>query len=280
MSLTDDVKKLVDDLAAVEATAGDYEENGILFCGKCYTPRQKWVDWPNGPGRRLVRASCRCEQEAEAREKSKAEHEKFMSAMDDLWSDGITDRAYLRHRFSDDSDPTAKNSVVCRRYVERWEEMREDNMGMLLFGPVGTGKSFFACCIANALLEKRVPVTVTSFPRLLNLLQSTNDKQQLLDRLQRYKLLVIDDLGVERDSPFALEQVFNVVDARSRSGLPMIVTTNLSLLELKSPGDSQRQRIYDRVLELCPIPLKLTGDSRRVANTARRLQKARELLGE
>ena len=53
-------------------------------------------------------------------------------------------------------------------YVEHWKEAYRDNTGLLLFGDVGTGKSFFAGCIANALLDRDVPVLMTNFPSILN----------------------------------------------------------------------------------------------------------------
>lgn len=112
----------------------------------------------------------------------------------------------------------------------------------------------------------------------MNLLQGAREKQTLIDHLQRYELLVIDDLGVERDSAYALEQVFGVIDARARSSLPLVVTTNLSLGDLKSPTSMQQARIYDRVLELCPITIKMTGESKRTGNAETRRNKAREIL--
>ena len=52
----------------------------------------------------------------------------------------------------------------------------------------GPGKSFLACAIANALLEKLVSVTSTNFPRILNSLQGSFDdeRQKRIDRLQHY----------------------------------------------------------------------------------------------
>lgn len=49
-----------------------------------------------------------------------------------------------------------------------WPEMRERNVGLLLWGGVGTGKSFMAGCIANALMEQEVAVCMTNFARIMN----------------------------------------------------------------------------------------------------------------
>jgi len=57
--------------------------------------------------------------------------------------------------------------------VEKWPEMRDKNVGMLFYGDVGTGKSFYACCIANALLDKGVSVLVTSSPKILEKIQAS-----------------------------------------------------------------------------------------------------------
>lgn len=163
--------------------------------------------------------------------------------------------------------------------VSHWEEMKANSLGLLLWGDVGTGKSFFAGCIANALLDKGIPILMTNFSRILNTLTGiySDDRNQFIDSFNKYSLLIIDDLGIERSSEFALEQVFNVIDSRYRSKKPLIVTTNLTLDELKHPKDLARARIYDRVLERC-VPLKINNQNIRELNAAANMQEARKIL--
>ena len=277
-----DTASLVDKIKTSKQENGDYYENGILMCGKCRTAKEiiTEVDFGDGSKPHRLAISCECMKAADAEAEKQVLAENFSAKIRKMWEvDNITLKSQIEGTFARDDQQNSEKSNVCRRYVEHWDELRTENCGILFYGTVGTGKTFYAGAIANALLERQVPVAVTNFPRLLNLLQGTQDKQGLLDRLDKYKLLVIDDLGVERDSSFAAEQVFNVVDARARSRLPLIVTTNLTMSELKDPGSMQYSRIYDRILELCPIRLKLVGKSRRMGISTARRDKALEILG-
>lgn len=261
---------------------GDYVgEDGLLYCGKCHTPKQTRLSFNPFTGERtetIVRAACQCQREADEEADRRAVHERFQMDMARRREDGLSCPDGLRYTFAQDDRQQPKVSDACQRYVECWDEMKANNIGVLFYGSVGTGKSFLASCIGNGLLERRVPVAATNFPRLLNLLQGTYEKQALLDRLSIYKLLIVDDLGVERDSAYAEEQIFNIIDARSNSELPVIVTTNLTLEEMEHPTTMQYARIYDRVLAMCPIRLKLAGESRRKANASEREQLARKIL--
>lgn len=110
-----------------------------------------------------------------------------------------------------------RNSGVIRiaeEYVTNWQKMKQNHMGYLLWGPVGTGKSYLAACIANALLEKEVTVKMTNFNTILNDLFAAEDKTEYIRSLNGYELLIIDDLGVERSSEYALENIFSVIDWR------------------------------------------------------------------
>ena len=78
-------------------------------------------------------------------------------------------------------------------------------------------------------------------------------------------MLIIDDLGIERNSEYAQEQVYNVVDSRYLSRLPFIITTNLTLAEMKDPKDIAHARIYDRILERC-APIRFAGRNYRTEN--------------
>ena len=256
-------------------------EDGLLYCGKCHTPKQTRLPFNPLTGDKVetvVRAVCQCQREADEEAERRAVRERFQMDMARRREDGLSCPDGLRYTFAQDDRQQPKVSDACQRYVECWEEMRANNIGVLFYGSVGTGKSFLASCIGNGLLDRQVPVAATNFPRLLNLLQGTYEKQTLLDRLSIYKLLIVDDLGVERDSAYAEEQIFNIIDARSNSELPVIVTTNLTLEEMEHPTTMQYARIYDRVLAMCPIRLKLAGESRRKANASEREQLARKIL--
>lgn len=262
-----------------------YDDEGFLCCGKCHTRKQTEVTIPafgDHPERKArFGVPCQCEEaEIEKRERER-ERKDFEQRMEALRRDGITDPAYLRYTFAQDDRRNPDVTDVCLRYVQNWKEMKAENIGILFYGDVGTGKSFLACAIANALLGRLVSVSVTNFPRLLNAIQGTFDeeRQRRIDSLQRYSLLVIDDLGVERDTAFSVEQVYNVIDTRARSGKPVIITTNLSMKDLQNPPSLAYKRIYDRVLEMCPIRLKMVGESRRAGNANERRDLARRLLG-
>ena len=131
-----------------------------------------------------------------------------------------------------------------------------------MFGDVGTGKSFFAGCIANALLDQDVPVLMTSFPTILNQLTGVYPEERVdfINSLNDYDLLIIDELGVERSTEFAMEQMFEVIDRRYRSGKPMIITTNLTLEQLRNPPDLAHARIYERILER-RAPILFSGEN-------------------
>ena len=193
-------------------------------------------------------------------------------------ANGLQDKSLRDYNFVNDKGYNPEIQKA-HDYVAHWEEMKANSLGLLLWGDVGTGKSFFAGCIANALLDKGIPVLMTNFSRILNTLTGmySDDRNQFIDSFNKYSLLIIDDLGIERSSEFALEQVFNVIDSRYRSKKPLIVTTNLTLDELKHPKDLARARIYDRVLERC-VPLKINNQNIRELNAAANMQEARKIL--
>ena len=242
-----------------------------------------WTDEENRvflyfPIRDLAAALCQCQQEQSAKEKAQQQQQEFLDRVSRLKANGLQDRFLHLCTFSNDKGYNPEIQKA-HDYVMHWEEMKANAMGLLIWGDVGTGKSFIAGCIANALLEQGIPVLMTNFSRILNALSGldSQEKNQFIDSLNQYSLLILDDLGIERNSEFALEQVYHVIDSRCRSKLPLIVTTNLTLEELKHPRDQAHARIYSRVLEQC-VPLKINHQDIRKSNAMQSIQRMREIL--
>ena len=247
--------------AANPEKPGDYYENGLLHCGLCRTPKQGMVTLFGKPTLRTC--MCRCAKEAWDREQRREAAEKERARREDLRSLGFPD-AELRSCVFDRADGAQPRlSKLCRRYVERFDDLKKEGKGLLLYGPVGTGKTFAAACVVNALIDRGYPCLMTNFTRLGNTLSAPGtDRQACLDSLARYDLVVIDDLAAERDTEYMSELVFILVDARCRQGLPLIVTTNITGEELKNPAQVKRQRTYSRLLEMC-YPVEVPGKDRR-----------------
>ena len=172
-----------------------------------------------------------------------------------------------------------------RTFVQHWPDLQQKGLGMLFWGPPGTGKTFAAACIANHFLESRDPfapsVVMTTFGVILRRLVALNpqDREDFMTKLLTCKLLILDDFGMERQTDFAREQVFNIINGRYLSVSPTVVTTNLSLQELKNPKTMADHRIYDRLLERC-LPVCFDGESLRQEKATANLAFYRSIAAE
>lgn len=260
----------------VVSCKGDYIQDGLLYCGKCHTPKQTRITIEGN----VWTPSCMCECEAQ-RFHEKQEEMQRQEALDSvkrLRQMGFADSDMKRMTFEADDHANEKLSQIARSYVEIFAQMQMRGKGLLLYGSVGTGKTFIASCIANALIDRGHPCLVTNFARLTNTVQSSYDRQTFIDGLNRFDLLVIDDLASERETSYMSEIVQSIIDARYRSGKPLIITTNLSADDLRHPEDIRRQRIYSRLFEMC-IPFEVKGQDRRKGTLRADYEEIGGLLG-
>jgi len=119
---------------------------------------------------------------------------------------------------------------------------------LLLEGHYGSGKTHLAAAVGNARLAKGDPVLFVTTPDLLDHLRNTYNASaemeydELFDRIRSAPLLILDDLGVENPSAWALEKLFQLLNHRYSHQLPTVITTNASL-------DTLDPRIRSRLLD-------------------------------
>lgn len=269
------IKRAAD--AANPRKPGDYEKDGLLYCGKCHTRKQFRCELP---GQSFVAGCmCRCETEKYNREKEAAAETERLDRIKSLRISGINDTTARGMTFEVDDGRDEKKSDLARRYVTKWQRLYRENVGLLFHGNTGNGKTFFAACIANALVDVGIPVLMTSFSKIINQITGmyAEDRIEYLKSINQYDLLILDDLGTERDSKFSMELVYEVVDSRYKAGKPLIVTTNLTMAELKNPENMEHKRIYSRILEMC-MQIHFDGKDRREDRAKDKLARARDIL--
>lgn len=268
-------------LEAQAPVKGDFERNGILHCGVCQEPKQKFQKFPFKRGEQVqyevlkVGINCKCQRDKEIELKKAEEAKKAIEAVKRLKSLSLMDKAYEIASFKscEVTDHNRANLRLCYRYAGAFEKMEAKNKGLLLYGDVGTGKSYAAACIANYLMERQIPVIMTSFIKILN----NFDNEKMIQRMMNTRLIIIDDLGAERSTDYALERVYAIIDERVRMEKPMIITTNLTIDEMKAEKDIRYERIYDRIFPKC-FPIHFTGPSWRKKEAANNFEDMKELL--
>lgn len=122
---------------------------------------------------------------------------------------------------------------------------------------------------------------IRNFAQIINDLQKGGfdfDKNEYIESIVSVPVLILDDLGIERDTSYAKEQVYNIVNSRYLKNKPTIFTTNIPIEQIKNSDDGvEYERIYSRIMEMC-IPIKVTGEDFRKKVQKRKLERNRERL--
>lgn len=187
--------------------------------------------------------------------------------------------------------------AAVRSYIRNLNARLREGRGLWIVGDVGTGKTTLAMIVSSAAIEAGHSVAIYSLPRLLNLIRdeigTDNSLLDLLDRLSSVDLLHIDDLGAQHTTPWRLEQLYSIIDARYQANRAIVASTNLMPADLarqmgqqilttvteggtghaieerrvvsSETGEVVGERIVSRLIEICGDPLMLYGeDLRRV----------------
>ncbi len=277
----DEIIGLLDSVAKMAKAASEpgteyLAADGLKHCTICGGKRETLIT-PPFEGAKPMKVSCWCSCPTQYDVLKQKEKLGAIQKAREVCFRGF--EGQKRHTFdTDDHTGDAQLVQACRRYSEDFQDNLRHGMGLLLHGTVGTGKTFLAACIANAVLDQGYSVRMTNFTGIADDLWNAEDRSGYLDELCRYDLLVLDDLGVERKSEYMDEMVYKTVNARYVAGRPMIVTTNLTTTELSQTADISKQRIYDRLIERC-LPIQISGKSRRRGAAADSWAEMRKQLG-
>lgn len=211
---------------------------------------------------RLVPRMCRCERENFIAQKQLNENKEKQGRLETLIKNSFMDRTFTESVFEawDFNKASKKMYTLGTKYVMKFEELKAEGLGLLIHGEPGNGKTFLSCCIANALLQKYVPAICVSINGLLSRIKETYNKwgdeaeADILRGLGKADLLIVDDLGTETHTNWSQSTIYNIIDSRYRSKLPLIITTNLQIDTNKTGGvlaDMYGRRTEDRILEMC-----------------------------
>lgn len=245
-------------------------DDGLIHCKKCGGAREIVVKFFGE--QQKVRCICKCKQDELTAEREADKRELIEKNRRACFRGSKLIGATFAE--SDDSEGLRKG----RNYAKHFVEMRRLGKGLLFYGPVGTGKSHIAACIANEVVNQGYLCKMTNISTMVNELQASFDgRAEYIYNLQKYDLLIIDDFGIERASEYMNEQVFNIIDSRISSGLPMIVTTNLSIEDMANAPNIDSRRVYQRILEHCH-PVEITGSSRRLRKMKNDFGRMEQLL--
>jgi len=260
---------------------GDYiDDTGLLVCGVCGQRKQYRTILPFSDIEITVPVICYCKEKELKDEMDKKQYEEKLRRIEEIREASLIPGELKNAKFSE-YICRAENKrayTVANNYVDNWETVKASGEGIIFYGGVGTGKSYTAACIANALMEQEVAVLMTSFVKILQALRQDGTNEEAYGKaIESVDLLIIDDLGAERDTAYAQEKVYNVIDSRLRTGKPMILTTNLTAQELKNPDGIGYERIYDRVMKAC-YPVEIAGKSMRRQEAGRRFESMRSIL--
>ena len=240
----------------------DYESDTCPYCGAKREPELLQY------GERTTYKQCRCDES----QKAVKERGEFINHVKD-----IEDTIYSIDLEIKATANTAQRLLAESNLGDRFKERTFENFDRKVFpaiydkalqyakgfetglekapmfvGNPGTGKTHLAAAITNYIIGiYGVPVKFGSFVSILeSIRRGYGENEDRIEELITVPLLVLDDLGKEKNTDWAKEKLYEVVNARYENNLPIVVTSNESLPRL---SEHVGEATVSRLAEMCEI---------------------------
>lgn len=152
--------------------------------------------------------------------------------------------------------------AFCKKYAET-DSSRSEKNGVILCGNYGTGKTHLAAAISNRLLDRGIPVLFDTFGGHLEKLKAEFDNRaepRYLKLMKEIPMLVIDDVGKEKQTEWSESIMYNIINHRYEDLLPVIITSNMGERELREYFGGA---CYSRLVSMCNLVI-LRGEDWRL----------------
>jgi len=193
-----------------------------------------------------------------------------LARQEQLRIDGLLQSSRIKKRFQqrtlDRFEINGKNNKsfsMVKNYIESFSSDTE--VGIMLVGPVGTGKTHLAIAILQELIKKGHAGAYVTVPELLDEIRDSISSEvrggsaKLMQLVKTIPVLVLDDLGTEKATEWVRERLYVIINARYEDMKPTIITTNCGIEELQ---ERIGERTVSRLWEMCK-GVVLEGEDRR-----------------
>ncbi|MDR2753692.1 MAG: ATP-binding protein, partial [Oscillospiraceae bacterium] len=156
--------------------------------------------------------------------------------------------------------------AACRAYASRFHP----HAGSLLFtGPTGLGKTHLSLAIAKEVIDKGFTVIYGSAPNLISRMEHEHFSRgrygeqagETARALLECTLLILDDLGAEFSTAFTQSCIYNIVNTRLMSAMPVLISTNLSMAQI---NEKYGERVASRIIGNYQVLRFFGGDVRQI----------------
>ncbi|MBV7271621.1 ATP-binding protein [Clostridiaceae bacterium UIB06] len=276
------VKTVLERSKQMESALVYRDINNIPKCKVCGEPIGIAVKMSFGT--KLYPRACRCRREAYERQQTLDINRQKQIRLKQIISNSMMNKNFKEFTLENWDHKLGNENLynIAKQYISKFAQMKAENKGMLIYGEPGNGKTYFSACIANALVQKLIPVicvgAIALTERIGQSKRTWGDEGifTVLNTLENADLIIIDDLGTEEDNKWTRAMMYQIIEKRNTVNLPVIITTNISMQELKERYDD---RTYSRLSSMCSFIRNTGNDIRKIQGKEKTDKFIKELFG-